>query len=165
MDEGGKWIWPISVQGFITTKWEKGEAAWMLHESTASARCDGNKTWWHSSLISKGILHNTIKSSTILTFCRECHDLLMKYIFSLFVVIHREREQLGHKRKWSTSGNNAAVSDRAIPSPLFQEDNKRRQAKLRVKSKVNCSQENVNQFYRSPTRDMQPLVEKMLEYL
>lgn len=44
--------------------------------------------------------------------------------------------------------------------PLFQEDNERRQARLRVKSKVNWWQENVSQFYQSPTRDTQPSVKQ-----
>lgn len=90
----------------------------------------------------------------------------MKHILVLFFVgIHGERKQLEQKRKWSTSGKGIFVSNPAIPFPLFQEDNKRGQAKLRVKLKVNWSQGNVNQCYRSPTRDMQPLVKKMLEYL
>lgn len=51
---------------------------------SVSDSIDQNKTWWHSSFFSKRILYNTMKSSTVLTFSRECHDLLMKYISSPF---------------------------------------------------------------------------------
>lgn len=52
------------------------------------------------------------------------------------------------------------VSNHAVILSRFQEDNKGRQPRKRVKSKVNWNQENVNQFYWSPTRDKEPLVKK-----
>lgn len=100
-----------------------------------------------------------------LTFCNESHNLLEESIIFSSGGHPQGKKTIRTQRNWSTSKNSISrfSSCCGILSPLFflpKEDNKRRQAILRVKSKVNCSQENVNQFYRSATRDMWPLVGK-----
>lgn len=98
-----------------------------------------------------------------LTFCYESHNLLGEFIFFSSGGHPQGKKTIRTRRNWSTSKNSISLFPPAVVSVTTfffppKEDNKRRQAMLRVKSKVNCSQENVNQFYRSATRDMWPLV-------
>lgn len=98
-----------------------------------------------------------------LTSCNESHHLLGEFIFFSSGGHPQGKKTIRTRKNWSTSKNSVSLFSPAVVSVHHfffppKEDNKRRQAILRVKSKVNCSQENVNQFYRSATRDMWPLV-------
>lgn len=115
---------------------------------------------------------NYLISTALLACCTSNYSnakdhpcLVQLSLFCQFGGHPQGRSAIKSEKEMGNIGKQPFCFNRVIPLLLFQEDNKRRQTKLRVKSKVNWSQENVNQFYRSPTRDMQPLVKKMLEYL
>ena len=108
-------------------------------------------------------IHTITNTIQVITFCRVIE--FMKHN-SLFGVHPLGKKTIKSKNDWVNIGETALLFPTVLSLCHFiQEDNKRRQAKLRVKSKVNWSQENVNQLYRSPARDVQPLVKKMPEYL